>query len=130
MKLANCIECAWFTQAEADEPPPKPKVTKAKKKPTPHTLMKNALVTAMGYKQDDITCWGDYNSASKKLRNAKPPITPEEVATLYKFSCGLAKQGDYKFKSPMQLAKDLPEYRKMKRQVQSEKDTEFTFEEE
>jgi hypothetical protein len=95
---------------------PKPKATKKprKRKPTAHTLMKNALVEAMGYTQDDITCWGDYNSASKKLRAAD--VTPEEVADLHRFSCKLARRGKYSFKSPMQLAKDLPEYRKQKRQ--------------
>ena len=59
----------------------------------PHTAMKNALVAAMGYKQEDVTCWGEYNKASEKLRSAC--ITPEQVPDLHAFSCGLAVQGKY-----------------------------------
>jgi hypothetical protein len=96
-----------------DEPTPK----KARK-PTAHTLMIDALVAAMGYTNDTVTCWGQYQTASKKLRKAN--VTPEEVPALYAFSRKLERGGNYKFKSPVQLAKDLPEYRKEQRQAQQQ----------
>lgn len=105
-----------------DEPIPAPKAKKARKAkvPSADTLMKNGLVAAMGHEQKDVTCWGEYQSTSKKLRTAKFPV--EELPALYQFSCQVAARGNYTFKSPMQLAKDLPDYRKAQRQ-QAQRET-------
>ena len=100
-------------QLEADEPPPKPKSTKAKKPPTPHTLMKNALVTAMGYKQDDITTWGEYNKASKMLRDGG--ASPDDMMGLYNFTTKAQLKGGWEFKSPVAMATRWPEYQKQLR---------------
>lgn len=94
---------------------PKPKAKK-ERKPTEHTIMIDALLDAMGFSKDDVTCWGEYQSASKKLRKAN--VTPDEIPALYAF-CRSLEKGNYKFKSPMQLAKDLPEYRKHQRKAET-----------
>ena len=107
-----------------DEDTPASPKKKAKKLPSADTLMKNALVAAMGFKNEDVTCWGEYQAASKKLRTAKFPV--DEIPALYAF-CRSLEKGSYKFKSPMQLAKDLPAYRKWQRGQGKEEDKAFTF---
>jgi len=94
----------------------KAKKPRTKKPPSDHTLMKNALLAAMGYSKDDITCWGDWNQASKVLRKAG--ATPDDIPDLYRLTLLESVQGAWKFNSPMALATRWPEYKKQQRKAQ------------
>ena len=72
---------------------------------TPHTAMKNAIVTAFGWQPEDVTVWGDIDKASKLLRQVSFP--PEEVSALHQYCAGRFTEF-----GPVCLPKYVPDFRK------------------
>ena len=72
---------------------------------TPHTAMKNAIVTAFGWQPEDVTVWGDIDKASRLLRQVSFP--PEEVSALHQYCAGRFTEF-----GPVCLPKYVPDFRK------------------